>query len=209
MKRTPIRIGQQFGRWTVLGPSGRPTHWQCRCECGTARIVFIGSLNSGISQSCGCLKRELSSARRLKHGLTDTAEHVAWMQMRRRCESPTATQYAHYGGRGIQVCERWSEFKNFLADLGPRPSASHSLDRIDPEGHYEPSNCRWADREQQSQNRRWNKLTSAIVARARLLSRQGLTSSEIQRRLGISCHRSTMNLAIAGKTWKNVPVEVK
>ena len=74
--------------------------------------------------------------------------------MRQRCTNPNSRGYKHYGGRGIKVCTRWSDFHNFYSDLGKRPTASHSIDRIDPDGDYEPSNCRWATQQIQSVNQR-------------------------------------------------------
>lgn len=89
-----------------------------------------------------------------RHGLSGTREHATWLDMRNRCRNLNYYNYAIYGGRGIKVCERWDTFENFLADMGPRPSKDHSLDRIDNYGDYEPSNCKWSTRSEQSKNRR-------------------------------------------------------
>jgi hypothetical protein len=88
------------------------------------------------------------------HGMTGTPEHRAWLDMRKRCVNPRNKKFKHYGGRGIRVCERWDSFANFYADLGPRPSPLHSLDRIDNDGNYESGNCRWATRSEQRRNQR-------------------------------------------------------
>lgn len=93
----------------------------------------------------------------IKHGLSKSPEYRTWVNMKRRCEYEALPVFSYYGGRGIKVCERWSKFENFLADMGYRPNGM-SLDRIDNEGDYSPDNCRWATRKQQSRNTRTVKL---------------------------------------------------
>lgn len=160
--------GQRFNQWTVLGFShivGTAYHWNCRCDCGKEKAVNSQSLKSGDSRSCGCHRDRLASARALKHGLTNTPEHATWRSMRSRCTDSKVPNFKDYGGRGISVCERWDSFENFLADMGPRPSNKHSIDRKDNNGNYEPGNCRWATRQEQAENKR-----SSIMVR--LLGRE-------------------------------------
>lgn len=155
--------GGKFGRLTVLNfdsIKNKNSYWLCACECGNQKVVAGGSLKNGISKSCGCLQRENTSKANFKHGHTskNSPEYRSWRSMITRCEDPNNNRFEKYGGRGIKVCERWRHsFENFLEDMGKRPGLSHSLDRIDVNGNYEPSNCRWADYSQQNINKRKQK----------------------------------------------------
>jgi hypothetical protein len=175
------RTGQRYGRLVAIScetqsmPRSRP-YWTCRCDCGTETSVRSDALNR--VESCGCLAAELSRKRERTHGQAihgkRTPEWKAWQNAKERCRTPSHRQYGLYGARGIQVCEKWSaSFEAFFADMGKRPSKTHSLDRIDVNGNYEPGNCRWATPKQQANNRRtnvrllWNgaEMTLAEIAR--------------------------------------------
>lgn len=125
------------------------------CKCGREYLIRINLLN--VRDSCGKCRGGIKT-----HRLYKTPEYRAWKGMRGRCNNTKDTRYASYGGRGIKVCDRWDSFKNFYTDMGPKPSPKHSLDRIDNDGNYEPSNCRWAINKIQVNNTRANRYVTYL-----------------------------------------------
>ena len=151
---------QSFGHWKTIEPVGG-AKWLCACVCGEIRPVRMRSLISGHSSSCGCKHRErvvaLMSQVRTTHGMsgkaTKTRTYRIWANMKSRCGNPRIPAFKNYGGRGIEVCERWKSFENFLSDMGECPTTL-TIERVNNDLGYEPSNCRWATMAEQGKNRR-------------------------------------------------------
>ncbi len=153
---------QIFGRLTVLRKLGRNRHnqivWLCICSCGKEHEAIGSVLKRGLVRSCGCLRDELLRERSVTHGHTlgrkASTEYSSWANMITRCSNPKNIDWKHYGGRGISVCREWRKsFAAFFRDMGSKPM-DHSIDRIDVNGNYEPSNCRWATSSEQQKNKR-------------------------------------------------------
>lgn len=219
--RKPINIGEIFFRLKVIdkapvliGSKGQNIYCvSAKCECGNVIYVPEYKLRSNHTKSCGCLQIEKAKKNLpgKTHGLTRTPEHYTWQSMLHRCSKTYNTSYKNYGAKGIKVCERWHKFENFLADMGKRPSENHTLDRINPKGNYEPSNCRWADWNTQSRNRtnnvnvKINNQTMCSSQAAKFLNVHESKISKLVKKLNIS-HQQVVNILLtigANATVKN------
>lgn len=199
-------VGQKFGCLTVVSREPRArgqAYWRCVCDCGGEKVTAGQSLRIGATTSCGCLRPDRSRKNATRHGHAatgkETPEYKAWNSAIQRCTNPNNKSFPHYGGNGIKVCKRWRQsFEAFLADMGPRPSSNHSLDRYpDRRGHYEPGNVRWATQDQQSENRDFARganhgaaklsvedvlaIRSSPLNSVQLAGRYGVSPSAIQR----------------------------
>jgi hypothetical protein len=188
------RTGQRFGRLVVIGRSENQittggsikTSWLCQCDCGNQLVVKGNSLATGNTKSCGCYARQRAAERQFVHGMKGSPEHRIWMSMRQRCRDTSDTLY---GGRGITVAPEWEDFRVFYADMGPRPTSQHSIDRINGDLGYGPDNCRWATPQMQCRNTRSNVIVSyqgrrMTLAEAAEVSGLPYTTLRARKRLG-------------------------
>jgi hypothetical protein len=187
-------VGQRFGRLVVVAYAGRVSAtcrsslWRCLCDCGGEKVTVRQSLMNGRTRSCGCYASEKATAlgkTMATHGMSKTRIYGVWQGMRQRCNDPKDPSYGNYGGRGIAVCDRWSSFENFLADMGARP-AGGTLERKDVNGPYSPDNCCWATVKEQANNRRTNRvltLDGESMTIAQWAQRLGLPESRLYARL--------------------------
>jgi hypothetical protein len=207
---------RRFGRLIVIGRGTNAkrgnSRWNCICSCGTETTVIAAALRSRAISSCGCASVDT----RTVHGYgrrVKSAEYRIWVGMTKRCNNPNAKKFKDYGGRGIKVCERWRDFRNFLADMGLRPSTDYSLDRYpDNNGNYEPGNVRWATRQQQGRNTRSNRIVVFQGERMSVIEaaeRSGVRYFTAIRRLndGWTVERTFSTIPPPGRMDCQMPVE--
>lgn len=188
--------GEPFFRLTVIALVRRATRkhpgtiWLCQCECGAQREVYSSNLTGKKTKSCGCWNKEFIRPTQT-HAMSHTTEYRIWAGMVSRCTLP---QFPDYHGRGITICERWrTSFEAFFHDMGPRPSLKHQIDRSDNNGPYDPSNCRWATRIEQSNNKRSNRLLT--------WNDKTLTAAEWSRETGIPAYLILERITRRRKKW--------
>ena len=181
--------GKVFGRLTVVGLNHTDAryqrYWKVHCSCRTHTIVRGDHLTNAKIKSCGCLRQDTST----KHGMSHTSTYRIWKGMIQRCHNNKAPGYSNYGDRGILVCDRWKKFENFFADMGERPEGM-SIERIDNDGNYEPSNCKWVTKKEQERNKRNNRLITyqgATKTLAEWAELSGVNYNTLQKRLKTGC----------------------
>ena len=145
----------RFGRWTVISGMAPSYHVLCKSGCGEVRNVYLSALTHAKSKSCGCLHKEVVTT----HGHNGKRTYKSYHSMKQRCLNSNHHAWEFYGGRGIDICNRWLlSFENFLEDMGERPEGT-SLDRIDGDKGYSKTNCRWATLSEQNKNKRYGRKT--------------------------------------------------
>lgn len=179
-----VCTGAKFGRLTVIDPLPAK-EVLCICECRQVKFVLRSSLLAGRSKSCGCLRREITTARNFTHGLSKSPTYRSWVAMWSRCTNPARDAWPEYGMNGVRVARRWRQFENFLADMGLRPAGT-SLERKDNAKGYSKTNCVWATKTAQAWNRRstvWIELRGVRQPRSVWARQLGISDAALRLRL--------------------------
>jgi len=197
--------GKRYGKLAVvqqLTSHNGCAYWLCQCDCGKTTKATGYHLRRGAILSCGCHRKEVTRKRSTTHGGSNTSLFSVWTGMLQRCNDPNTKNWARYGGRGIQVCQRWRKaFESFKIDMGPTYLKSLVLDRIDNNGNYKPGNCRWVTPAVRSQNRRSTKLTLLAAKVIKHCEFPGFSYVDIGKAFGV---KGRVVAHIKGnRTWKN------
>ena len=209
-------LGKKFGRLAVLKeygktPSGNIT-WLCQCDCGNKHIASGPSLNLGHTKSCGCFLKEMASKRRTKHGFSMPSSpyyrlYTVWRGIINRCTSPKHNKYIYYGGKGIQICPEWRndvrQFVKWAESNGWKEGLE--IDRIDSNGNYEPSNCRFISKSQNIRRSKTTKLkASQVITIRKLYEIENYSIKKLMNLFDVS--RNCIRSIIHNETWKKTPV---
>jgi hypothetical protein len=207
MRKAENLVGRKFERLTVLKRdfSKNRTSWFCICDCSNITTVVSYSLKSGKTSSCGCKQREsavIVGKNKLTHGKGGTPEHRTWSNMLTRCRNKNSEDYKNYGGRGITVCDRWLNFENFLKDMGERPGLNYTIDRINNDCNYEPTNCKWETRQNQNRNKR--NITIHNINEANHIRKEYATGKYTQKELAVKLGYTHYIIAdiVSNRTWR-------
>lgn len=193
-------VGQRFGQLVVVAEATQingATRWLCKCDCGGEICVIGSNLTCGKIYSCSCQHRARRRASRITHGLTGTPLFNAWLNMHARCYKKDNPRFETYGSRGITVCPRWHDLKNFVTDMGPSWFEEGSLDRKNNDDGYTPENCRWATDAEQSRNKTTTKIRAEQVSVIQKMYREsGLSQEAVGAQFGLG--RNTVKHVLRG-----------
>jgi len=211
MKKVDL-VGEKFGRWTVMSKAknkGKNTAWNCLCECGTERSVLTHNLTRGKSSSCGCGQKEAASKANTTHGKRNTKLYGVYSGMKQRCYNENSPAYEYYGGKGVYICKEWlDDFMNFYNWAKANGYGKDmSIDRIDPNGNYEPDNCRWVTMEKQ-QNNKLNSMFIIIGNEKKTISEWAKTRKTNQQTLYSKIYRLLEQLGIDNEDVKEFEIKL-
>lgn len=165
--------GMKAGRLTVVSLShveGGSAFWNCMCQCGQTKVISGKSIRSNVVASCGCIRIEQLIDRSTTHGQTGSPTYYSWANMIQRCTNPSHPRYEDWGGRGIQVCDRWHSFELFLEDMGVKPDGDFSIERLNNNKGYVRDNCKWATRLEQANNKRGYRYNPSSVRKPKSMA---------------------------------------
>lgn len=205
--------GRNQSRWTIIGRAtprrGRRGLVHARCACGNERVMSAYAIRAGFSLSCGCLHREVVRALSTTHGMGRRSDrdgtYRSWDSMKQRCRNPGHHKFPSYGGRGINVCERWLSYENFFADMGKRPPGT-TLGRKDNDGNYTPENCAWQTSREQSGNKRNSNLLThngTTKCLAEFAKEFGKHPNTVRMRLSLGWTTADALTKPVGKCWRH------